>query len=138
VSVETAYVEQPKLRYAWLWWTIGYALLAWTLNDSLERHPPDFGPLFASDKLLHFTGYFLLASWFGGVARRRHYWIVAIALILFSGGIEIAQGRMHQGRSAEWLDFLANSLGVTTGFVLASLGLGRWMIWVERVFRLQK
>jgi VanZ family protein len=138
VNVESAYVEQRKLRFAWFWWSVGYILLAWTVNDSLERHPPNFGALFASDKVLHFTGYFLLATWFGGVARRGRYVIVGLGLIAFSGVMEIAQGIMHHGREADWLDFLANTLGVTFGLVLATLGLGRWMIWVERLLGLQK
>ncbi len=138
MSVESAYVEGRKLRYAWLWWAAGYVLLAWTVNESLVRHPPNFGPLFASDKVLHFTGYFLLATWFGGVARRARYWAVGVGLVVLSGLIEIAQGLMHNGRDAEWLDFLANTLGVTTGLILASLGLGKWMVWVERLLGLQK
>ncbi len=137
MSVESVYV-QPKLRYAWLWWVIGYVLLVWTVNDSLERHPPNFGGLFPNDKVLHFTGYFLLATWFGGVARRSRYSLVGAALIAFSGCLEILQGVMHNGRSAEWGDLLANACGVTTALVIASLGLGRWMIWVERLLRLQK
>ena len=138
MSAESAYVAQPKLRYAWLWWAIGYALLVWTVNDSLERHPPNFGGIFPNDKVVHFTGYFLLATWFGGVARRNQYWIVGAGLIAFSGLMEILQGVMHNGRDAEWLDLVANTLGVTTGLTLASIGLGKWMVWVERLFRLQK
>jgi VanZ family protein len=135
VSVESIYV-QSKLRYAWLWWALGYVLLVWTVNDSLERHPPNFGGL--SDKALHFTGYFLLATWFAGVAQRSRYWLVGVGLIAFSGLIEIAQGLMHHGRSAEWLDVVANACGVTSALIVASLGLGRWMIWVERMLGLQK
>lgn len=137
MSVESAYV-QPKLRFAWLWWVVGYLLLVWTVNDSLERHPPDFGGIFPSDKVLHFTGYFLLATWFGGVARRSRYWLVGALLIAFSGGLEIAQGLMHNGRSAEWGDLLANACGVTAALIVASLGLGNWMFWIERLLRLQK
>jgi VanZ family protein len=137
VSVESVDV-QPKLRYAWLWWAVGYVLLVWTVNDSLERHPPNFDGLFSSDKALHFTGYFLLATWFGGVAQRSRYWVVGTALIGFSALIEIAQGLMHNGRQAEWLDLLANTCGVTAALIIASLGLGRWMIWIERLLGLQK
>jgi len=138
VSVESVYV-QPKLRYAWLWWALGYILLVWTVNDSLERHPPDiFFHVFPSDKALHFTGYFLLATWFAGVAQRSRYWLVGILLIAFSGAIEIAQGLMHNGRQAEWLDLLANTCGVTAALIIAALGLGKWMMWIERVLGLQK
>jgi VanZ family protein len=129
---------QSKLRYAWLWWAVGYILLVWTVNDSLERHPPNFGGLFPSDKVLHFMGYFLLATWFAGVARRSRYWLVGMLLIAFSGAIEIAQGLMHNGRQAEWLDLLANTCGVTAALTLGALGLGRWMVWIERALGLQK
>jgi VanZ family protein len=137
VSVESVYV-QSKLRYAWLWWALGYVLLVWTVNDSLERHPPNFGGWFSSDKVLHFAGYFLLATWFAGVARRSRYWLVGMFLIAFSGAIEIMQGLMHHGRNAEWLDLVANTCGITAALIIASLGLGRWMIWVERLLGLQK
>jgi VanZ family protein len=137
VSVESAYVEQPKLRFAWLWWAMGYMLIALTIHDSLEQHPPSF-PAFTSDKALHFTGYFLLATWFGGVARRTRYWIVWLGLLALGGTMEIAQGLMHNGREAEWLDMLANTLGVTLGLGVAYVGLGMWMVWVERLLRLQK
>lgn len=137
MSVESAYVEQPKLRFAWLWWAVGYMLIVLTIHDSLEQHPPSFAS-FVNDKTVHFTGYFLLATWFGGVARRTRYWAVGLGLVALGGGIEIAQGLMHNGRDSEWLDMLANTLGVSIGLGLAYLGLGMWMVWVERLLRLQK
>lgn len=138
MSVESTFVREPKLRYAWLWWAIGYVLLVWTVNDSLERHPPNFGGIFPNDKAIHFTGYFLLATWFAGVVRRSQYWLLGVLLVAFSGLIEIAQGLMHNGRDAEWLDLLANTIGVTTALVIASLGLGKWMVWIERLFGARK
>jgi hypothetical protein len=45
---------------------------------------------------------------------------------------------MHQGRTADWFDFLANSLGVSAGLGLAALGLGNWMVWIEKLLRVQK
>jgi VanZ family protein len=131
------YVEQRKLRFAWFWWVLGYLLVIFTIRDSLVSHPPDFAVM-VSDKAVHFTGYFLLATWFGGVARPTRYWLVGLGLLALGGTIEIAQGAMHNGRDAEWLDMLANTLGVTTGLGLAWLGLGMWMVWVERLLRLQK
>jgi hypothetical protein len=45
---------------------------------------------------------------------------------------------MHEGRTADWFDMLANTLGVSTGLGVSALGLGYWMVWIERLFRLQK
>lgn len=137
MNVESALVERPKLRYAWAWWVIGYVLIAWTVNESLEAHPPQFGPL-TSDKVLHFTGYFLLTTWFTGVARTSRYWLVGLGLMALGGSMEIAQGLMHNGRSAEWLDMVANTAGIVVGLLVAWLGLGRWLVWVERLLGLQK
>jgi VanZ family protein len=138
VSVESAVITRPKLRYAWLWWAMGWVLVALTINDSLERNVPAFAHLFPSDKLLHFTGYFALATWFGGVTRKHRYPIVGALLIALGGALEIGQALMNNGRSAEWLDFLANTLGVTVGLGIAYAGLGMWTVWVERLVGAQK
>jgi VanZ family protein len=137
VSVETAYLSEPKLRLAWLWWAVGYVLIVLTIYESLEAHPTPI-PGVTSDKFEHFMGYFLLTTWFCGCARRSKYWLVALGLLILGGGMEIGQGLMAIGREADWLDMLANSTGVLVGVGLALLGLGNWMQWVERLFRLQK
>lgn len=138
MSVETQIAERPKLRFGWLWWAIGWVLVILTINDSLERNAPNFTHLFVSDKLLHFTGYFALATWFGGVTRKRRYPVVGVFLIALGGSLEIGQLLMRNGRSAEWLDFLANTLGVAVGLVIAYAGLGMWPVWVERLVGAQK
>lgn len=137
MSVETADVVQPKLRLAWLWWAIGYVLVVLTIYVSLEPHPPPL-PGMESDKTEHFVGYFLLTTWFCGCARRTKYWLVALWLLVLGGGMEIGQGVMAIGREADWFDMFANSVGVTGGVLAALLGLGNWMVWVEKLFRLRK
>jgi hypothetical protein len=76
--------------------------------------------------------------WFSGVVRRSRYLMMGALLIAFGGALEIAQGLMHQGRTADWFDFLANSVGVALGLVAASLGLGNWMVWLEKLVRARK
>jgi hypothetical protein len=121
-----------------MWWLIGWALLAATVNESLQARVWKVAEMLPSDKAMHFCGYAVLALWFGGVARRTRYLAVGALLIAFSGVLEIAQGLMHQGRTADWLDFLANSLGVSFGLGISALGLGNWMVWVEKLLRVQK
>jgi VanZ family protein len=113
-------------------------LVAGTVNEELQPHVWSAVEVLPSDKAMHFTGYFLLTTWFTGVARRSRYLLVGVLLIAFGGALEIAQGAMHEGRMADWLDFLANSLGVMLGVTLAMLGLGDWMIWIERLLRVRK
>lgn len=137
MNVDVAYVPQPKLRLGWLWWAIGYVLVVLTIYESLEAHPTPI-PGVTSDKFEHFMGYFLLTTWFCGCARRAKYWLVALGLLALGGGMEIGQGIMAIGREADWFDMLANSAGVAAGVIAALLGLGNWMVWVEKLFRLQK
>jgi VanZ family protein len=139
VSAVTSAVESPrKTRFWWFWWSAGWVMLACTINESLQRHVWKVAEMISWDKANHFTGYFLLTMWFTGVARRSRYLLVGVLLIAFGGSLEIAQGLMHEGRTADWFDFLANSLGVATGVTLALCGLGNWMIWVEKLLRVRK
>ena len=137
MNVESAYVPQSKLRAGWLWWTLAYLLVAATVYESLAPQPSGI-PGLTSDKVQHFTGYFLLTTWFCGCARRGKYWLVALGMLVLGGGMEIGQYFMHNGREADWYDMLANSLGVGAALTLAYLGLGNWSLWVEKLFRLQK
>jgi VanZ family protein len=139
VSTLATEVAQPrKLRLWWLWWLIGWALIAATVNESLQRHVWEVAEVIGWDKANHCIGYFLLTMWFTGVARRSRYLLVGVLLIAFGGSMEIAQGLMHEGRTADWFDFLANSIGVGAGVTLAMFGLGDWIIWVEKLLRVRK
>ncbi len=137
-AITTDVAQTRKTRLWWFWWFAGWVLLACTVNESLQRHVWKVAEVLGWDKATHFTGYFILASWFGGVARRSRYLMVGALLIAFSGALEIAQGLMHQGRTADWFDFLANSLGVTAGLSVAALGLGNWMVWIEKLLRVRQ
>ena len=139
MSVEATEIAPPrKLRLWWLWWFVGWAMVAATVNESLQAKVWKVAEVIAWDKANHFVGYFLLTTWFCGVAKRSRYLVVGVLLIAFGGALEIAQGLMHEGRTADWFDFLANSLGVSAGVTLAMLGLGNWMIWIEKLFRVRK
>jgi hypothetical protein len=138
VSAQAGEIEPRKLRFAWMWWLLGWVLIAATINQSLQKNVWEVAKVMPSDKVMHFSGYCALAFWFAGVARRSRYLIVGSLLIALGGALEIAQGIMSQGRTADWWDFLANSLGITTGLSVAALGLGDWMVWIERLFRAQK
>ena len=139
MSVAATEIAQPrKLRLWWLWWLLGWALLAATINESLQRQVWKVAEILPSDKAMHFSGYCILALWFAGVARRSRYLVVGSLLVAFGGALEIAQGLMHEGRTADWFDFLANSLGITTGLTVAAFGLGDWMVWIEKLLRVRK
>ena len=77
------------------------------------------------DKWAHFGAFLVLALWFSGLYRVRSYWRIAIGLLAFGVLIELCQ-RAVGYRSAEWLDVVANVLGITTGLLLGWLGFGGW------------
>jgi hypothetical protein len=51
--------------------------------------------------------------------------------VAIGGVIELLQGAMGLGRDAEWLDLVADTLGVALGLVLVLTPLGRWARWFE-------
>ena len=70
------------------------------------------------DKIVHLLMYFVFTIlWILALKQRKIYYIVAVAIVL-GGLLEIVQGVMHQHRSADWLDFLANTIGVFLALLL--------------------
>jgi VanZ family protein len=122
----------PELRLARLWWAIGWAMVIYIAVSCLEpaRYVPN---LHLWDKAEHALAFFGMSVWFGGVVRRSRYPLIAVAMLLFGGGIEIAQGEMRLGRDEDIMDFVADSVGIAVAMALLYLGLGAWTRWVERL-----
>lgn len=123
-----------KLRYSKIWWGIGWLIIALVMYGSLERPTAPDMPFKVSDKLVHFSAYWLMSFWFTGLLARRRYPWLAIALLAFGGSIELMQAAMGFGRDAEWNDMLANALGIFTAMGVAYAGAGAWMVAIERRF----
>ncbi len=83
------------------------------------------------DKVEHFTAYCGLAVWFTGLYPRTRYWLVVSGLLALGLAVEIAQGVMQLGRSAEFFDMVANAVGVGVGLLLALALTGGWARRVE-------
>ena len=126
-----------ELHYARAWRAASLALLlavfvatlmpaVWFWSDRVELSRW----LGGVDKWAHFFAFFVLALWFAGLYRRRSYWRVAVGLIAFGVLIELCQ-RAVGYRSAEWLDVVADALGVIAGLAVALLGVGGWSRQVE-------
>ena len=77
----------------------------------------------AADKLQHALAYAVLFL-LGRQAGYRSNWGLPLALLALGGAIELAQGAFTMTRSAEWLDGLADAVGIAVG---------RWLaLWAER------
>jgi glycopeptide antibiotics resistance protein len=79
---------------------------------------PDLPSVPGSDKTHHFISY---AGLFFPVAlaKPKHWLLIGLLFIFWSGAIELIQPSVN--RYGEWLDVLANSIGVMFGFILAWL-----------------
>ena len=99
----------------WLFWP-GVALIVW---GELTPRPPDLHGIFAWDKAQHFTAYFGLSAMATLVLGLRPRLAQAIlGVILLGGALEILQ--YFAGRDAEFLDFVANTLGALSGTAIGA------------------
>ena len=127
MSDASAPAASPRLRLATLWYAIGAGLLLAVAVLSLMPLP-DVG---VGDKTSHVATYFVLAGYFGVLARRRQSLPrVALGLVIYGALIEIAQG-LTGYRYAEWGDLLANLAGTLAGLLLHFTPLGRLLDWID-------
>lgn len=115
------------LKQRWLWFAANLAVLAAITYLSLEPGGPG-GPNDGRDKVEHLVTYASLMMWFSGFVRPRLYPVVAAALVALGGTMEVLQYLTHWGRSAEWLDFASNAIGVSAGWFGAAVLTGGWAL----------
>ncbi len=79
--------------------------------------------LLSFDKFVHATIFFvLIALWLIFLITRSCYSsinkiIVLVACVLYGGLLEIMQATLFSQRSADWFDFIANSVGCLVGLL---------------------
>lgn len=118
------------LRLTRLWWSVGWAMVLYITISCLE--PAHYVPnLHMWDKAEHALAFFGMSVWFGGLVRRTRYPALAVAMLLFGGGIELAQGAMKLGRDEDVMDWVADAVGIAMALTLLYLGLGAWARWIE-------
>lgn len=120
-----------SLRYG-LWWSgIGLSLVLVVLYFCLE--PPGAGGVFLiPDKLSHALAFFGLTAWFAALVERRYYGLVAMLMLALGIAIELLQGWMALGRSAELADVYADAIGVALGLAISLPIRESWLQRVER------
>jgi len=70
------------------------------------------------DKVVHATFYFGFVTLWVLAKPKKQRVLVLIIAVLLGGLLELAQGAMHQHRSADWYDFMANTVGAFLAFLL--------------------
>lgn len=109
------------LAYPRLWQAIGWLLVTAVIVLTLIPKPPQ-PPLITSDKAHHLLAYAGLTLWFIQAFAARLRW--AVFLIGLGIALEYIQGALGY-RQFEYIDMLANTLGVGCGWLLSATALGR-------------
>ena len=125
---------RTDLRFRRFWLTFGWAAVSIALVVSLLPAQAVEIPN-ANDKLEHLFGYFMLTIWFCGIYPRRQYPLIALAMILMGGLVEVLQALMNLGRHAEFNDLVADTVGICMAVVLAMTPLGNWPRWIESLIK---
>jgi len=123
------------LRYARRWKIAGIFLLVLVMAMALLPAdwfwPGDSDSSFViTDKWMHGATFAALALWFSGQYARHSYWRLITGLVAFGLLIELTQ-RMVSYRTAEWMDLLADLIGIGFGIAIALAGLGGWCVRFE-------
>lgn len=115
---------------AWLW-ALALLLVCLLPGNSLPQEP-----VVNADKIFHALVFGLLAYlWVRGwkqqetsLTLRRWAWPLALGLTVFYGGlIEILQETLAQNRSADWLDWIFDSIGALLGVYTYS-----FVVWARK------
>lgn len=70
------------------------------------------------DKLAHVLMFFLTMTWFMHVTPKPHQLLVGVSLILFGLVLEYIQINFIPDRTFEWLDWVADGIGVVLSFFI--------------------
>jgi len=120
-----------KLKVLWL--TIGWTYLAVVIYGSLTSSPPDLPGFPGADKWLHLIAYTMMMLWFGFLYRsRRSLLVLGASFIALGIVLDLLQGATSY-RSMEFLDMMANALGVLIGGLLARTRIGLALSRLERL-----
>jgi VanZ family protein len=122
------------LRYPRVWLTLGWLLVLGVIVGSLLPGPiiREIAPPI-SDKLEHFSAYFVLMAWFAGLYPRSKHVLVAVALVVLGTALDVLQGTATRTRSFEPLDIAADAIGIVAALLLSAWLLEGWCLRVERL-----
>jgi len=120
------------LRYPWVWWVLGWLLIAGVVIGSLM---PAFEipHVLIRDKAMHAGAYCLLTIWFAGIYGRHRHWLIGLLLFALGFALDLAQATTTT-RSFDLADVAANAGGILLGLALAWFIFEGWCRRVEQWF----
>src|SRR5262245_56870857 len=101
------------LRYPYVWLAFGWLLVIGVVVGSLLPAPviSEITPPF-NDKVEHFSAYFAMMMWFGGLYPRAKHLSVAGALLFLGVSLDVLQGVATTTRTFDLLDIAADAVGI--------------------------
>jgi VanZ family protein len=109
--------------YRTTWLVAGWLLILLIGYISLIPSPPSPLRFPHADKLEHLIAYTVLMGWLCQIySARSQRLYLALACVAYGGIIELLQGWSGY-RTADWMDLLADSLGVALGWLLGTSSL---------------
>lgn len=119
-----------RLRFPWLWMTLGWLLVAAVCVGSLVPARM-LAEITVSDKLEHAGSYFVLMVWFAGMYERRRHLGIALVLAVLGLGLDLLQ-LTTATRQFDLTDVAANAAGILLGLGLSLSLLAGWCQRVEK------
>ena len=120
-----------KFRYAKLWLTLGWLLVALIVFLSLWPKPPKPMELKGIDKISHITAYMTLTLWFANIYPQRSTRLqMSIGFFVMGVCLELLQG-MTQYRTFSYIDMLANGIGIFLALYLAKTSLATYLLRLD-------
>lgn len=122
------------LRYFNLWLIIGWLLVLTMCYLSLIPKPPNFNIEFTnSDKIGHFSAYFVLMFWFSQLYKTSKTRLLYILFFILMGAtLEVLQG-LSSARTFEYADMLANTLGAGLAWFITRNRLNDFLLSFEAI-----
>ena len=120
-----------RFKYAKLWLTLGWLLVALIIFLSLYPKPPQPLEFEQSDKLSHIIAYMILILWFANIYPKRSLQF-QFSVGFFGMGVclELLQG-MTEYRTFAYADMLANGIGILLALYLAKTRLATYLLRLD-------
>jgi VanZ family protein len=123
--------DMHKLRYAKLWLTLGWLLVAAIVFLSLWPKPPQPLEFEESDKLYHVIVYMTLMLWFANIYPQRSSQLqLSIGFFVMGVCLEFLQG-ITGYRTFSYADMLANGFGILLALCLAKTRLATYLLRLD-------
>lgn len=120
-------MSHPLRLFRW-WLTVGLLGCAVLILLCLLPSPPQPQVVYI-DKFEHVLAFAALGAWFAAILPR-HRLLVFIGLAVLGAVIEWLQS-MTGYRTGDWLDLVADMVGIGGGMALARLGMMGWLYRID-------